>query len=169
MSCLVYAYFELRVSQKLGLGIREDCMKEKEMRLSCLAADRQPCDLRVTHVYQMLVFLQLWASWSGSPAHGIPNRQTQLSSLPLCSTVPEQKANSLMFRLHPPRLCSEDPPDSPHHWLPVKSSGLFTLFMDRKLLARWASEVQTLTKENYPPSLKAANEKKQFAWIWVWF
>lgn len=166
MSCPVSVYF--KISPNLGLGIKENC--KRELPTLCLVAERRHWDLWVMHVYQMFVLLPVHPFESSSPAHGSLNRQTWVSSLPPRSTVPEQKANSLVFRLHPPGLCSEELPDSPHHWLlQWKAEVSSTLFMDWKLLARWASKVQTLMQGNCIPSLRVANQKKQCVWIWIWF
>lgn len=82
-----------------------------------------------------LCFRRVQPLESSSPAVGVLNRQTWVSSLPPRSTVPEQKANSLVFRLHPPGLCSEEAPDSPHHWLPQwKAEFSSTLFMTESCL-----------------------------------
>lgn len=41
MSCLISAYFELRKSQHLGLGIREDCKREKERDADLVFSSRE--------------------------------------------------------------------------------------------------------------------------------
>lgn len=172
MSCLISAYFDLRTSQHLGLAMREGCKGRKERVADLVFSSREAalwfvgdaCLSDVCLFAGYIIFNQGLLLMAGK------HRQTWVSSLPPRSAVPEQKANSLVFRLHPPGLCSEEPPDSPHHWLfPWKAEVSSTLFMDWKLLARWASKVQTLTQRNYIPSLRAANQKKQFAWIWIWF
>lgn len=116
-------------------------------------------------------FLSLPAtdSLSDSPAQGILNRQTWLSSLPLCSTAPNRRQTASCLHCTTQAVLWRAARFSTSLTLPVQSRGLCSLFVDWKPLAKWVSKVQTLTQGNFTPSLRAASQNKQFAGICIWF
>lgn len=58
MSCLASASLELRISQDVGLGVREDLVRGGKKGASlCVAADTELCDLWLMHVYWLFIFL----------------------------------------------------------------------------------------------------------------
>lgn len=82
--------------------MKEDCKRKKELLTLDLAAEAalwfvgDACLSDVCVFAGRNLFDRVLLPMAGK------HRQTQVSSLPPRSTVPEQKANSLVFRLYPP-------------------------------------------------------------------